>query len=79
MDFYSLVNDGILILHRERKEMRALVEKFPDGLRENDKPPEGDYYDQSSITEHSGKLELDSEIIAGKFSATAPRTESAES
>jgi hypothetical protein len=53
--------------------MRALVEKFPDGLQEEGKPVKKDYYDQSNATKHSGEIELDPEIIAGKISNISVR------
>lgn len=43
--------------------MRALVEKFPDGLREGLEQEHGDW---SEGTKHSGELQLDSEILAGE-------------
>lgn len=49
--------------------MRALVEKFPDGLQEVVKPAEKEYYDQSQTTKHFGELKLDPNIIAGKISS----------
>ncbi|KAH8597393.1 Fructosamine kinase-domain-containing protein [Bisporella sp. PMI_857] len=51
-----------------RRETRALVEKFPDGLQEEAKPVENEYYDQSNATQRPGEIELDPEIIAGKIS-----------
>jgi hypothetical protein len=48
--------------------MRALVEKFPEGLQEEEKPVEKEYYDQSNATKHSGEIKLDPEILAGKMS-----------
>ncbi len=47
--------------------MRALVEKFPDGLQEEGKLVVKDHYDQSNATKHYGEIELDPEIIAGKI------------
>lgn len=59
--------------------MRALVQKFPDGLQEKAKqeeeakPVKKDYYDQSNATKHSGIIELDPDIIAGKISSISVR------
>lgn len=53
--------------------MRALVEKFPDGLQEEAEPVEKDYYDQSNSTKHSGVIELDPGIIAGKIGCISVR------
>jgi len=48
--------------------MRALVEKFSGGLQE-DIPAGGELNDQRRDDEHSGEIELDPEIIAGKLSS----------
>lgn len=53
--------------------MRALVERFPDGIEEEAKPVEKDYHDQSNATKHSGEIELDPEIIAGKIGKISVR------
>ncbi|KAF2113619.1 Fructosamine kinase-domain-containing protein [Lophiotrema nucula] len=56
-----------------RKEMRALVEKFPNGLQEETKLEVKEYHDQTEVTEHSGEIELDPEIIAGKLGSFSVR------
>ena len=57
----------ILTLYRARREMQALVEKFPDGLQDEGMGVKKEYHDQSNATKHSGELELDPEIIAGNM------------
>jgi hypothetical protein len=54
-----LANSYNLTEHRAWREMRVLVEKFPDGLQEQHRPVEKDYYHQPNVTKHSGEIELD--------------------
>jgi hypothetical protein len=49
--------------------MRALVEKYPDGLLEETKPEEQATQGQSDVRSHSGDIKLDPEIIDGKLSS----------
>lgn len=53
--------------------MRVLVEKFPGGLQDEGMPVEKDYYDQPNATKHSGEIDLDPEIIAGKIGNVSVR------
>ena len=55
--------------------MRALVEKFLDGLQEEAKPGVKEYHDETNATEHSGEIGLDPEIIAGRLGSIRPGLE----
>jgi len=53
--------------------MRALVEKYPEGLQEGTRSKEEAAQDQSNVRSHSGDIKLDSEIIAGKLKSISVR------
>jgi hypothetical protein len=63
----------MLTQQRARKEMRALVEKYPDGLQEETKSEKKAEQGQSKVRSHSGDIELDPEVIAGKLSSISVR------
>lgn len=50
--------------------MRALVEKFPNGLQEQ---IEENYSDQFNNIKHSGEIKLDPKIVAGKIVCNSVR------
>ena len=53
-----------LTLNRARREMRAPVEKFPEGLQENAEIQEG----IGGHVESAEEILLDPEIVSGEFS-----------
>jgi hypothetical protein len=59
----NVIERSELTRSRARREMRALVDKFPEGLQQNTELQEG----IGAHVETAEDIPLDSEIVAGEF------------